>query len=72
MPTALSINDYYIDQKDFQKIVIAGLGGIFISKNGGNSWESLTENLQGVDIPKNIPKINSGNLFDTATKTRQK
>lgn len=72
LPKTSSIKSYYVDPANFQRIIVGGLGGIFTSTNGGNSWESLGDSLQGKDLPKNISNSNSISQFDTITSTGQK
>jgi photosystem II stability/assembly factor-like uncharacterized protein len=72
LPKTSSINSHYVDPNNFRRIIVGGLGGIFTSTNGGNSWESLGDTLQGKDLPKNISKSNQISRFDTITSTGQK
>lgn len=72
LPKTSSIKSYYVDPSNFQRIIVGGLGGIFLSMNGGNSWESLGDTLQGKDLPKNISNSNPISQFDTITSTGQK
>lgn len=72
LPKTSSIKSYHVDPNNFQRIIVGGLGGIFISTNGGDSWESLGDTLQGKDLPKNISNSNPLSQFDTITSTGQK
>jgi len=72
LPRRSSIISYYVDPIDFQRIIVGGLGGIFTSTNGGNSWESLGNTLKGKDLPEDISRSSSMNRINTITGLGQK
>lgn len=72
LPKTSSIKSHYVDPNNFQRIIVGGLGGIFVSTNGGNSWESLGDSLKGKDLPRDISSFNPISQFDTIVDTGQK